>query len=99
MYNNLVHTKNNKNEKVIKLYTWIAYDLWLYGLITYNWLAQIQSVITSIDIIEKAILTSCTVVFAAYRIYILHLDAKKKKLENEEKEMDISERRNPKKSA
>lgn len=94
MYNNYFPTSDKKDKSVVKLYTWMAYDIWLCGLIIYNWVVmQIQAFANALDSVEKMILTLCTVVFAGYRIYILHLEAKKKKLETEEMEYDLKEKK------
>jgi len=51
----------------------------------------------NIDGLEKAILFVSSMTFFGYRIYHLHLDGKRKEIENEEKEFDLKEKKNGKK--
>ena len=84
----------SKHPQVIKLYSWLAYDIFLTGLFAYSWIVlQIQALATAFDVIEKFILFLCTVAFATYRIMILHYDAEKKKLENRALRHDLEERK------
>jgi hypothetical protein len=84
----------NSNNKVIKLYSWIAFDVGLCGLFTYNWIVlQISAFTTALDAIEKLVLTLCTTVFAIYRIYILHMDAERRRIDLQEKKFDLHKRK------
>jgi hypothetical protein len=79
---------------MIKLYSWIAYDVFLSGLFVYNWFVlQAQAFTATLDVVEKSILFLCTVTFAGYRIVILHLDAEKKRLENRNMKHELNEKR------
>ena len=83
MLNQYPHYQDHKNAQVIKMYTWLAYDIGLTGLFVYNWMIlQVQTFATAVDAAEKFILFLCTVTFAGYRIYIMHREAEKKTLEN-----------------
>lgn len=89
-----MYTYNTKKNDVIKFYSWICYDISLCGLMVYNFIVlQIQSFTATLDSIEKAILTLCTAIFGIYRIYILHLDAEKKKMENQERRDEIKRKK------
>jgi len=67
---------------MIKLYAWLAYDVFLAGLLAYSWVVlQVQLIASAMDTIEKFILFLCTACFAVYRIYHLHLDGVRKKIE------------------
>lgn len=88
------HTTNYKNEEVIKLYSWIAYDVFLTGLITFNWVVlKIQTVATALDSVEKFILFICTLAFAWYRIDNLRIDNRNKRIDIEEREFELNEKR------
>ena len=67
---------------MIRLYSWLAYDVFLTGLLTYSWVVlQVQAIATALDTVEKFILFLCTACFAVYRIYHLHLDGVRKNIE------------------
>ncbi len=83
----------NQKAKVIKLYSWLAYDVFLTGLLTYNWFVLQVSFLTILDGVEKFILFLCTIAFGGYRIYILHLDAEKKKLDNQQQKDEMKEKK------
>ncbi len=87
------HNDYANNTKVIRLYSWLAYDVFLTGLLTYNWFVLQVSFLTVLDGVEKFILFLCTIAFGAYRIYILHLDAEKKKLDNQQQRDEMKEKK------
>jgi hypothetical protein len=68
--------------------------VFLTGLITYNWiLLKIETFATLLDSFEKFILFICTLAFAWYRIDNLRQDARSKRLDNEEREMELKEKK------
>lgn len=81
-------TRNKMAEK-IAAWIWICFD-------TLGITATILAFI-NIDGIEKAILFVASLVFLGYRIYHLHLDAKKKEIDYKEKHFDLTKKINQKK--
>ena len=94
MFSDYYDNANHKKQaKVIRFYSWLAYDVFLAGLISYNWVVLQVSFVTTLDAVEKFILFLCTIMFAGYRIYILHLDAEKKKLDNQQQKDEMKEKK------
>ncbi len=90
---NSYYDNANQKAKVVMLYGWLAYDVFLTGLIVYTTMVlQIHTFATTLDAVEKFILFLCTIAFAGYRIYILHLDAEKKKLDNQQQKDEMKEK-------
>ncbi len=87
------HGHANKT-KVVDMFGWIAYDISYVGLTIYTWMVlQIHTFATTLDSVEKFLLFLCTIAFGGYRIYILHLDAEKKKLDNQQQKDEMKEKR------
>ncbi len=85
-----INNANANTTKVISLFTWLAYDIFLGGLFIYTWMVlQVETFATTLDTIEKFVLFLCTVSFGAYRIVILHLDAEKKRMENKKMKQEM----------
>ena len=88
MYNNVQILKSKKMGEKIAGWVWIFADS--VGLIT--------SLITiiNLDSIEKAILFCLTTAFLGYRIYHLHMDAKIKEIERDDKKHDLKTKKDKK---
>lgn len=50
----------------------------------------------NLEAVERAILFMASMIFFGYRVYHMHLDGEKKKIENEEKKFDLTEKKKPK---
>lgn len=91
MLNYYTHNPNKTKQELVKLYSWLAYDISALGMVVYTWLnIHMLSIDSFIESLEKFLLFLCTLTFLGYRIYILHLDAEKKKIENEDKREDLA---------
>jgi len=88
MYNNVEIHKGQKMGEKIAGWVWVFADS--LGLLT--------SLITiiNLDSIEKAILFCLTTTFLGYRIYHLHLDAKIKEIDRDDKKHDLNAKKNKK---
>lgn len=80
-----------KKQEMVKFYSMIALDVFLGGLIVYNWIVlQIESFAATMDVIEKTILFICTLILVSYRIYLMHQESQKRALEIRKMKQDLS---------
>ena len=88
MLSNVQINKGQKMGEKIAGWVWVFADS--LGLLT--------SLITiiNLDSIEKAILFCLTTTFLGYRIYHLHLDAKIKEIDRDDKKHDLNAKKNKK---
>lgn len=70
---------------------------WVWNLFDSIGLLTAFITIFNLDSVEQAILFMASMTFFGYRVYHLHLDGRKKSLENEEKEFDLKQKKNGKK--
>jgi hypothetical protein len=81
------NTDNNNKVPEIKVIMWLFYDITMLGMGGYTFA---NFFIDNVNIIEKTILFMASMVFFGYRIYILHLDAEKKKMDNKSQRHDLA---------
>ena len=83
-----------KSTKVKRWAKKIAGWVWVFA----DSLGLLTSLITiiNLDSIEKAILFCLTTTFLGYRIYHLHLDAKIKEIDRDDKKHDLNAKKNKK---
>lgn len=83
-------SKTNDRVPEIKAIAWVFYDIVMLGVGGYT---LANSFIKGVDIAEKIFLGLASAVFFGYRIYILHLESVKRRMENEEKRIELNERK------
>lgn len=83
---------DNSIEKVpeIKLIAWLFYDITVIGTGAY---ALLNTFMEHVDALEKILIFCAFIIMAGYRIYILHLDAEKKKLNNDELKSEVKQKK------
>lgn len=74
----------------IKLIAWLLYDVNMLGVWAYALNITFQE---NVATVEKALLCLASLVFFAFRIRSLHLDNKKKEIDNEERRAQIAEKK------
>lgn len=88
MYNNYSSIKEHKMGIKLAVALWTFLDglgITMAGILFLN-----------LQPVEQALLFVATISLLGYRIYHLHLDAERKRLENEDKKIDIENKRRPK---
>ena len=83
------HHNINNNSKVseIKVIMWLFYDVTMLGVGGYT---LVNTFADNVNMVEKIVLFLASMIFFAYRIYILHLDAEKKRMDNREQKREIN---------
>lgn len=95
MYNFSIENKNTTVVE-IKFVAWLLYDITMLGIGGYTFAASFDATVSSA---EKLILLIASMIFFIFRIRSLHLDNKRKELMNEEKRLELDERKSAKRSA
>ena len=88
-----MHTVSYKEELKMpetKLILWIVYDIFMFGT---GGISLLNSFLANVDNAEKVVIFLIFATMGLYRIRILHHSSKRKRLENEEFEAIIKERK------
>lgn len=89
MYNSDIYN-SSKEMSEIKILGWLIYDITMLGMGGY---AFANAFMTNVDAFEKILIFLASLTFFAYRIYILHLDAEKKRMDNNDRKEEIKNKK------